>query len=362
MKAPANQPESGGLSVQDILFVLFRHKWKIIFLTLCGLGAAAAVYFTREPAYQSTSKLLVRYVLERSTVDPFEAQTNPGGRAADYVINAEREIITSSDLAIGVARMLGPERLLPDVGRAATPEQAASVVQGGLEAAAATGSNVIRVTYRNPDPKLAVDVLNELIQQYFVRHLEIHRSTDTFDYVAKQAELARSRLRQAEDEVNKFKLKAGIMDIGETMAALEKRRTEVQVALEANDAVIVEQRARLEAMRAVAAKRGETAAEERPADPGTEDVFAVLKESSLASSEYQALADRLEYLRQSRNQLLARYTPSSRAVQAVERQIEEVNRQGLKLLEAHPELIVKKAGATDDGGLAGENARLAVPG
>lgn len=360
MKAPANQPASGGLSVQDVLFVLFRHKWKIVFLTLSGLAAAAAVYFTREPAYQSTSKLLVRYVLERSTVDPFEAQTNPGGRAADYVINAEREIITSNDLAIGVARMLGPERLLPGAGQAATPEQAASVVLAGLEAAAPTGSNVIRVTYQNPDPKLAVDVLGELIQQYFVRHLEIHRSTDTFEYVAKQAEMARSRLRQAEDEANKFKLEAGIMDIGETMASLEKRRTEVQVALEANDAVIVEQRAKLEAMRAVAAKRGVTAAEEKAAGPGTEDVFAVLKESSLASSEYQALADRLEFLRQSRNQLLARYTPSSRAVQAVDRQIEEVRKQGLALLEAHPELIVKKAGATDDGGLAGENARLAA--
>ena len=41
-------------------------------LTAIGLLAAAAVYFFYPAHYESQSKLLVRYVLDRSAVDPID--------------------------------------------------------------------------------------------------------------------------------------------------------------------------------------------------------------------------------------------------------------------------------------------------
>ncbi len=76
-KSQSNTPK-GGFGVQDVLFVLFKHKWKILLLSLVGFGAAAAVFFIQDPIYQSESKLLVRYVLERGSVDPYQSQTSPG--------------------------------------------------------------------------------------------------------------------------------------------------------------------------------------------------------------------------------------------------------------------------------------------
>jgi len=53
-------PETpAGISPADIYFVLFRHKWKIILLTLLGLAAATIFYFTirhctsRSPRFSS---------------------------------------------------------------------------------------------------------------------------------------------------------------------------------------------------------------------------------------------------------------------------------------------------------------------
>ena len=53
MSASRNVETAAGFSPADIYFVVFRHKWKIVVLTLLGLATAAAVYFVKQPLYQS---------------------------------------------------------------------------------------------------------------------------------------------------------------------------------------------------------------------------------------------------------------------------------------------------------------------
>src|SRR5215471_16893992 len=103
------------VKLSDILFALFKRKRIIILCAALGIIAAATVYFLYPHSYESQAKLLVRYVTERSAVDPVEAE-KAGAVAnteADRVIGAEIEILTSWDLAMEVARAIGPQRLLP---------------------------------------------------------------------------------------------------------------------------------------------------------------------------------------------------------------------------------------------------------
>jgi uncharacterized protein involved in exopolysaccharide biosynthesis len=65
------QPHSG-IKLSDILFALFKHKWTIILCALLGIIAAVALYSRYPSVYESQAKLLVRYVVERSAVDPIE--------------------------------------------------------------------------------------------------------------------------------------------------------------------------------------------------------------------------------------------------------------------------------------------------
>ncbi|MGH7984406.1 MAG: Wzz/FepE/Etk N-terminal domain-containing protein, partial [Candidatus Udaeobacter sp.] len=104
-----------GVHLSDILFALFKRKRTIILCALIGIIAAAAFYFFYPPVYESQAKLLVRYVLERSAVDPIEG-ARPSGTSSsdtDKVIGAEIQILTSWDLAVQVAQAIGPRRLLP---------------------------------------------------------------------------------------------------------------------------------------------------------------------------------------------------------------------------------------------------------
>src|SRR6516162_9068313 len=145
-------PYHSGIGANDFLFALFRRKWTIVFCTLLGLGAAAAYYFLFPPSYQSDAKLLVRYVLERSGVDSIDNTTKPNqslggsGKTTDSIIDAEVQILTSWDLAVQAAEALGAKRLGAD-----SKEAAAGRISSGLTVTSNKGSDVIWVSYEDPN-------------------------------------------------------------------------------------------------------------------------------------------------------------------------------------------------------------------
>jgi len=57
------------------------------------------------------------------------------------------------------------------------------------------GSNIILISYKNPNPEVATLVLQELLSRYFVKHLEVHRSAGAFDFVTQQTDQVRARFK-----------------------------------------------------------------------------------------------------------------------------------------------------------------------
>jgi len=237
-------PHHSAMHLSDILFALFKRKWTIILCALLGLIAAAAYCYLFPPAYQSQAKLLVRYVLERSAVDSIDNTTRPnqsssgGLKTTDTVIDAEVQILTSSDLAIQVADAIGPKRF-------GTPskEAAAGAILSGLQVTPSKGSDVILVSYQNRDPQLATVVLQELLSRYFVKHLEVHRSAGAFDFVTQQIDQVRARLNQTGDALKALRDKTGIVSLKDGMDTLTNDKKETTKELHAAEAELAEQQA-----------------------------------------------------------------------------------------------------------------------
>src|SRR6266853_3519929 len=254
-----------GIHLSDILFALFKRKWTVILFALLGIIAAATFYFLYPPVYESQAKLLVRYVLERSAVDPIEAEKAAiaSNSEGDRVIGAEMEILTSWDLAMQVAQAIGPQRLLPPPqdlvfrvvraiglkgllppsGASATESDAAGAISSGLKVISTKGSNIIFVSYKNHDPQMATLVLQELLSRYFVKHLEVHRSAGAFDFVTQQTDQVRAHLNQTEDALKSLRDKTGIASLKEGSAALSAEAAKTQEALNAAEAELAEQKA-----------------------------------------------------------------------------------------------------------------------
>ena len=270
--------QHSSLHLSDILFALFKRKWTVILCAAVGIIAGAAFYFFDPPLYESQAKLLVRYVLERSAVDPIEAEKAAAASNlySDKVIDAEIEILTSWDLAVQVAQAIGPKRLLPpptdlltkvahaiglkQPSAAATEGEAAGVISSGLKVIANKGSNIILVSYKNHDPQMTTLVLQELLSRYFVKHLEVHRSAGAFDFVTQQTDQVRSRLNQTEDALKSLRDKTGIVSLKEGSQALTAEAARIQEALNVAEAQLAEQKAIADQTGGSKAKTGESKA------------------------------------------------------------------------------------------------------
>src|SRR5205807_8411797 len=259
-----------GMHLSDILFALFKRKWTVILFALWGIIAAATFYFLFPPVYESQAKLLVRYVLERSAVDPIDGTkpTFQTSNDSDRVIGAEIEILTSWDLAMQVAQTIGPKRLLapapvPDpvkrvteaVGLkqllrpsevSATETDAARSIILGLKVLSNKGSNIIFISYENRSPEMATLVLQELLSRYFVKHLEVHRSAGAFDFVSQQTDQVRTRLNQTEDALKSLRNKTGVVSLKDGSTALTAEAAKTQEDLNAAEAELAEGKALVE--------------------------------------------------------------------------------------------------------------------
>jgi polysaccharide biosynthesis transport protein len=341
-----------GLGPYDILFILFKHKWKILLCTSVGLLAAAGLYFLLPPMYESQAKLLVRYVVDKSAVDGLDSSSKTMGSPSEGAINSEVEILTSTDLTMQVADAIGVERLAKESGVKATTADVAQSIFKALKVGPVKETNIISVAYQNEDPKLAMQVLQELVTRYFDKHLEVHRSVGAFDFVTRQTEQLRAELNQTDAELKKLKDTAGITSLAESTTALASELTNTEGELNSSEAEIASQQARLKEI-----EKSLMGAETKEPSKTSPQVSAEVVR------EYQTLVAREAQLHQMQTDLLAKFTPENRVVKVKQAQIDALVNQRRDLEKKHPDLLATVSSVTSSDGnrldIVSERARLA---
>jgi len=88
--------DESGVHLDDVLFALFKRKSTVLLCVLFGIVAAVALCLLWPASYESRAKLLVRYVLERSGVDPIEAEAPPTNTRRPICSDSERSTSSSA--------------------------------------------------------------------------------------------------------------------------------------------------------------------------------------------------------------------------------------------------------------------------
>ena len=291
MSQPKPTAPPPGLNLQDVLYILFRHKWKVVLSAAVGIGAAAALYFNYPAVYESNAKVLIRYVLDRSVVDQVDSNAT-----SMSLFNSQIEILTSWDLAMQVAEAVGVERLLAPEG-GADITAAASSIRAGLTVVPLANSNIILVSYKNRDPKLSTLVLEEILTRYFARHLEIFRSTDAFELVSRQSDEVRARLNQTEEELRRLREQAGVTSFPESTTSLNVELIKTREALRAAETEYAEQQALLRELQ-----------KPPPSQDGSLNTAKTSAVSGELIQQYLSVIGRLASLRQADLELVSRYS------------------------------------------------------
>ena len=225
--------ESPLISMREVLSILFRYQWSIIFITVSTVALVAfAVYYLISPSYQSQATIILNnsYLTQPLRDAPpdsdlekmvsFHTQrdilvsTRIATEAVKRTNLAERRVIGRierikmfiGDVKRWVGGIVGIERWTKpwDPGAAAV-----AAVEKGIQTAAVPDSKAIRVTYRAKNAAEAAEVLNAILEahgEYY--HAVIRdRATGVIRFLEEEFEHSQNELAAAEKALLDFRMR-----------------------------------------------------------------------------------------------------------------------------------------------------------
>ena len=307
------------LGIADLILQLWRAKWGMILVALpiFALGLFAALQMPK--SFESRSAL---YVTSGDEVRSSSILSDPSfdpGPGIQEVIQGELEILQTQLVAERTLSRFPLDRVYPAFAVARDRELAKSdssllgpiefeYFQKGVEAlrrdfwaTASPNSNIISVGFKHKDPQVAAEILNAAMAAYLQRRAELFGSRPV-DQLRAERKRIEGELLEAEAAISTFLAENNVRDFA-------SERSTAQGLYAAISSELFSVQARASAVQGQLSSTRTQLAETSP------DLDLYVEDSS---------AQRLRELEIERNQALVNYTPESRRVQAIDRQIAEL--------------------------------------
>jgi len=310
----AHRPVEALFTLRDLAAVFFRRK-RIFAVTFGLVFGVGVLYGFLTTSYVAQMKFLVR----RGRIDPVVSPTQTvapllqsSGVSEEELNSAAalfrdedvlREVITRSGLVKNRSWISWLER----ESEQEQNQRALYRLSKRLDVQPLRKSQLISVSYRSDDPKLATAVLESLGNAYLGRQMQTQRPRGQSAFFEEQVSISRSELQRAQEEYEQFTRSKGVVS-----AALERdltlqRLSEAQAGDFALQASIAETQGRLQSL-------GEKL-QQLPARRVTQ------VRNSDNSQLQEKLKSKLLELELRRTQLLTKFQSSYRLVQEVDQQI-----------------------------------------
>jgi polysaccharide biosynthesis transport protein len=303
-------------TLRDLLAVVFRQR-RLIVISFVVAFLGVALYGVVAAPYEAEMKVLVR----RGRVDPVVSST-PSQAEFDHEgvteeeMNSEAELLHDNEILTTVVRSAdliaqGRSWFWSLIGDNPDRQLARAVrrIDRRLTVEPVRKATLITVSYKSSDPEQAANILRSLAKAYIARHEQLHRPSGEFEFFEQQVNESRHGLETAEVELMKFG-----RDQGVTSAAAE-RDLAIQKLSETDADTRMTQV--LIATTAERARRLEQKLKSLP-----ERITTQVRDSDNPQLMEEMKAQLLQ-LQLSRTDLLAKFEPSYRPVQDVDRKIAE---------------------------------------
>ena len=309
----SKQPDvqSGGMSVGDIYFTIFRHKWKILFLSASGIIAGIVLLLLNPPLYESKTKLDILYVVQGKSLNPAGGDANtvsPSDRGSG-IIRTEVEILQSLDVVMEAVQTIGAEKILAKAGGGNDTNAAANLLEKNLIIESSPDSSVIQIALQHPDPEMVQSILNEIIAAYFRKHNQIHQGGIMLsDFSIEETNRLYKELAQTKEDLRKAKISAGIFSTDDTDTSYQEQISQIRTKLFAAQTELAERKEASKGM-SVPLSSPEQSTNAESAIPADK------------TDKYRNLCTRLDLLRKKEQELLLQYTDQSVPIKDLRAQI-----------------------------------------
>jgi uncharacterized protein involved in exopolysaccharide biosynthesis len=294
----------------NFVYVLFHHKWAMVSTFLAVMVATGAYCLLATAYYESECDLYVNF--GRDTSSPVNTPSGVG-QAQDAgnqqnILNSLVQMLTSGSLADEVITEIGLKKLYPKIvaspPSSGTPLGAAErrMLKHDLIVQVAKNANTIQVIYEHPDPELAANTANLLVNKFIARELAVLRDPKS-NFLPERLEQYHTQLIQSEAALDEFRNQTGISSLDEERTLLLKRRADIESSFSNNQAQVTELENRRQVLQSELGK---------------------LPQNVEYANEDDATQSQLVQLQVQRQALLINYREDSQTVQNVEKQIKEL--------------------------------------
>lgn len=327
---PPPAAAASGVDLDELKYIFFRHKWKILAVFLVGLVGAGGFYKLNPPAYQTEATIFIKYIQQSSPMTPVpgapsDQRIQSPDMRGETIMNTQVGILTSFDLASDVAEIVGPEKILGQAGGGSNRLQAAAVVRNGLLVDAGKSSSIIRLVFSHRDPAIVQPVLSQLIASYQKKHVEIYRPGGWLDdFFSRKADEYRARLAATESELKRLKAGAEIVSLDDNKYYSD-RRNRIEQDLLAAEAELAEQQATLDAFEKL-----------RPGKPTAEKIERGVPPD--VAEKYRLVSAELEVFQKRQSDLRLRFKDEHPQARQLSQEISRVEAQKHGLEEQYTNL------------------------
>jgi uncharacterized protein involved in exopolysaccharide biosynthesis len=254
-------------NLRDIYYVVFRHKWKIVWFFISVVALVAIISVLSPKIYRSEGELLIKIGRESvglsPTVEPNKIVEMAAGAQRENELNSELAILKNRELIGKVVDTTGVDAVLKGYdketgGQGITQtvvslpgklvslpfegiskllsffdseetrklkkrEKAIDKLLDNFEAETIKRSNTITVAYEAKSPGMAQKVVSTLISLYLEKHIQAHRTEGSYQFFEKQKKRLYEALAKTGDELRELRNKTKIGSL-ETQKDLVMKR------------------------------------------------------------------------------------------------------------------------------------------
>ena len=246
---------------------------KLTFLIVFALITTSAIAFTQlvTPMFQSEALLM-------TTLDRAQRQQTQFPDTLRYQLNSQIYIINSEDVLRQAISEFGPQRLYPDQKKAASwqwlgalPPNTSAVIAKGADLLRSDNpdegrsdidrallkvkkrlavnlekdSQILSLTFRHQDPKIAEQFLSLVVRDFLRRQADLSGNAEAPAFFHQEAARYRDEYKKASNELSNFSKQHSIYSVSQEIELALSRRDDTLAALAKTRGSIAEKEHRL---------------------------------------------------------------------------------------------------------------------
>jgi len=226
MQQPEGEPELPSVPLSRYLWILRRYLWKIIALVAACVLITAVVSSRLQRIYESTATIEIEELNPPAVVGQQPVQSNETD--PETFLATQIRLIQSDSVLRPVAeqfRLLGADSRSGSDSQSTQRMSAAPVSLGGLRVTRTVGTDLLLISFRSPDPRLAADVANAIAKSYLAHtyNLRIQSSTNLSSFMETQLDELRAKMEQSSLALAQFEKDLDVINPDEKTNILSAR-------------------------------------------------------------------------------------------------------------------------------------------